>query len=390
MIARPARNLSRLLIAGLAAAIILQAASASAQMFETKARQAYVVDALTETILLDKAADEPVPPASMAKLMTVELVLAALKDGSLSRETVYPVSEHAWRTGGAPSGTSTMFAALNSKVAVGDLLQGVVVQYANDACIVLAEGIDGSETAFAERMTARAKTLGLRGSTFANATGLPDVRNRSTLKDLVLLARHLRAAYPQDIGLYRQAEFEWNKIRQRNRNPLISADSGVDGYVTGFAEGFGYGIVASMARDGRRIDLALNGLATDKERVAEARRVFDWAMSAFSEKRLFAAGDVIGEASVYGGERSAVPLVTDGPVDILLPAKVQPKLSARVVYRWPLTVPVQAGDKVATLRIWNGDQLLREIPLKAGATVEAGSLTSRAKDALQELLFFWL
>jgi D-alanyl-D-alanine carboxypeptidase (penicillin-binding protein 5/6) len=386
----PARSFPGLLIAGLSAAGLLQAGAASAQMFETKARQAYVVDALTETILLEKAADEPVPPASMAKLMTVELVLAALKDGSLSRETAFPVSEHAWRTGGAPSGTSTMFAALNSKITVGDLLQGVVVQYANDACIVLAEGMDSSEAAFAERMTARAKTLGLRGSTFANPTGLPDEGNRSTLKDLVLLARHLRAAYPEDIGLYRQAEFEWNKIRQRNRNPLISADIGVDGYVTGFAEGFGYGIVASMARDGRRVDLALNGLATDKERVAEARRVFDWAMSAFSEKRLFAAGEVIGEASVYGGDRSAVPLVTDDPVDILLPAKVQPKLSARVVYRWPLVVPVQAGDKVATLRIWNGDQLLREIPLKAGATVAAGSLTTRAKDALQELLFFWL
>ncbi|TCQ28290.1 D-alanyl-D-alanine carboxypeptidase family protein [Rhizobium sp. PP-CC-3G-465] len=371
-------------------ALALCSTASGAQEFDTKARQALVIDALTETVLLEKAADEAVPPASMAKMMTVELVLAALKDGSLSRDTLFPVSEHAWRTGGAPSGTSAMFAALNSRVSVGDLLQGVIVQYANDACIVLAEGMVGSEAAFAERMTTRARAIGLKASTFANPTGLPAEGNLTTMRDLVTLARHLRASYPDDIPLFRQAEFEWNKIRQRNRNPLISANIGVDGYVTGFAEGYGYGIVASMERDGRRVDLALNGLATDKDRVAEARRVFDWAMTSFSEKRLFAEGETVAEASVYGGDRPAVGLVTAGPVDILLPVKTPAKLTARVVYRWPLTVPVRAGEVAGTLRIWNGEQLLREVPLKTAASVEAGSLTSRAADALQELLFFWL
>lgn len=374
----------------LTVALALCSAASRAEEFETKARQALVIDALTETVLLDKAADEAVPPASMAKIMTVELVLSALKDGRLSRETLFPVSENAWRTGGAPSGTSTMFAALNSRISVGDLLQGVVVQYANDACIVLAEGMFGSEATFAERMTARAREIGLTSSTFVNPTGLPATGNVTTMRDLVKLARHLRAAYPDDVLLFRQTEFEWNKIRQRNRNPLISADTGVDGYVTGFAEGYGYGIVASMDRDGRRIDMALNGLATDKDRIAEARRVFDWAMTNFSEKRLFAKGETVAEASVYGGDRPTVGLVTAAPVDILLPVKTQAKLSARVVYRWPLTVPVQAGDVAGTLRIWNGEQLLREVPLKTVASVEAGSLTSRAADALQELLFFWL
>ncbi|CZT35207.1 D-alanyl-D-alanine carboxypeptidase family protein [Rhizobium sp. 9140] len=371
-------------------ALALGSTTSGAQEFDTAARQALVIDALTETVLLEKAADEAVPPASMAKLMTVELVLSALKDGSLSRDTLFPVSEHAWRTGGAPSGTSTMFAGLNSRVSVGDLLQGVVVQYANDACIVLAEGMVGSEATFAERMTTRARAIGLKTSTFANPTGLPAEGNLTTMRDLVTLARHLRAAYPDDMPLFRQAEFEWNKIRQRNRNPLISANVGVDGYVTGFAEGYGYGIVASMERDGRRVDLALNGLATDKDRVAEARRVFDWAMTNFSEKRLFAEGETVAEASVYGGDRPAVGLVTAGPVDILLPVKSPAKLTARVVYRWPLTVPVRAGQVAGTLRIWNGEQLLREVPLKTAASVEAGSLTSRAADALQELLFFWL
>ncbi|TCQ09681.1 D-alanyl-D-alanine carboxypeptidase (penicillin-binding protein 5/6) [Rhizobium sp. PP-F2F-G36] len=371
-------------------ALALCSTASGAQEFDTKARQALVIDALTETVLLEKAADEAVPPASMAKMMTVELVLAALKDGSLSRDTLFPVSEHAWRTGGAPSGTSAMFAALNSRVSIGDLLQGVIVQYANDACIVLAEGMVGSEAAFAERMTTRARAIGLKTSTFANPTGLPAQGNLTTMRDLVTLARHLRASYPDDIPLFRQAEFEWNKIRQRNRNPLISANVGVDGYVTGFAEGYGYGIVASMERDGRRVDLALNGLATDKDRVAEARRVFDWAMTNFSEKRLFAEGETVAEASVYGGDRPAVGLVTAGPVDILLPVKTPAKLTARVVYRWPLTVPMRAGEVAGTLRIWNGEQLLREVPLKTAASVEAGSLTSRAADALQELLFFWL
>ncbi len=371
-------------------ALALCSTASGAQEFETKARQALVIDALTETVLLEKAADEAVPPASMAKMMTVELVLSALKDGSLSRATLFPVSEHAWRTGGAPSGTSAMFAALNSRVSVGDLLQGVVVQYANDACIVLAEGMVGSEAGFAERMTARARAIGLKASTFANPTGLPADGNLTTMRDLVMLARHLRTSYPEDIPLFRQAEFEWNKIRQRNRNPLIFANIGVDGYVTGFAEGYGYGLVASMERAGRRVDLALNGLATDKDRLAEARRVFDWAMTNFSEKRLFAEGETVAEASVYGGDRAAVGLVTAGPVDILLPVKTPAKLTARVVYRWPLTVPVRAGEVAGTLRIWNGEQLLREVPLKTAASVEAGSLTSRAADALQELLFFWL
>jgi D-alanyl-D-alanine carboxypeptidase (penicillin-binding protein 5/6) len=349
-----------------------------------------VVDAATETVLLAKGADDPVPPASTAKLMTTEIVLDALKTGALTRETVFPVSEHAWRTGGAPSGTSTMFAALNSRVAVGDLLQGVIVQYANDACIVLAEGMAGSEAAFAERMTARARQLGLASSTFANPTGLPDARNTTTLRDLVALARHLRAAYPGDVALFRQVDFEWNKIRQRNRNPLVLADIGVDGYVTGFAEGFGYGLVASMERDGRRVDLALNGLGSDKERTAEARRVFDWAMSAFAERRLFQPGEIIAEASVYGGDRPTVGMVADGPVDVLLPAKVDAKLVARVVYRWPIPMPIRAGDAAGTLRIWNGDQLLREIPLKAATGVEAGTLASRAGDALKALVLFWM
>ncbi len=362
----------------------------AAEPFETKARQILLIDDKTDTVLLSKDPDVPVPPASMAKLMTVEVVLDSLKRGEITRETSYPVSEHAWRTGGAPSGTSTMFAPIKSSIAVSDLLQGVVVQFANDACIVLAEGLAGSEAAFARSMTERARALGLNASTFANPTGLPDPGNVTTLRDLLSLARHLRRTYPEVMPLYSQPEFEWNKIRQRNRNPLLSLNIGVDGYVAGFAEGYGYGLVASMQQNGRRVDLAINGLANEKERVSEARRVLDWAMANFAEKRLFEPNETIAEASVYGGAVSTVPLSIAEPVDVLLPVGVDAKLKGQVIYRWPVSVPIAAGQPLGTLKIWNGDQLLREVPLKAARAVEGGTLTSRAADALQELLFFWL
>lgn len=361
-----------------------------AQAFETKAKQAYLIDAETGTVLFAKDENAPVPPASLAKLMAAEVVFEAIRKSDLTLDTEFPVSEHAWRTGGAPSGTSTMFAALKSRVRVADLLQGVAVQFANDACIILAEGIAGSEDAFAARMTQRARDLGLSASAFHNATGLPNPQNTVTMRDMTLLARHIHTSYPEFFRYYSQPEFEWNKILQRNRNPLISANIGVDGYVTGFAEGFGYSMVATMRRDGRRVFLALGGLATDKERIEETRKVLDWSMTAFEKKRLFEAGDAVGEASVYGGAVSHVALVTRDAVDVLVPVNNPDRLSAKVIYRWPLTVPLEAGRHAGTLRIWSGTRLLREVPVETGAAVGEGSLTSRATDALQELLFFWL
>ncbi|OBZ94172.1 D-alanyl-D-alanine carboxypeptidase [Pararhizobium polonicum] len=364
--------------------------AARAQAFETKAKQAYLIDAGTGTVLFSKDENAPVPPASLAKLMTMEVVFDAIGRNELTLDTQFPVSEHAWRTGGAPSGTSTMFAALKSRVPVADLIQGVTVLLANDACIILAEGMTGSEEAFAKRMTDRARELGLSASVFHNATGLPDPANSVTMRDMALLARHIQTSYPDLFRYYSQAEFEWNKIRQRNRIPLISANIGVDGFATGFAEGFGYSIVTTMQRDGRRVFLALGGLASDKERIEETRKILDWSMTAFERKRLFEAGDTVGEASVYGGAASHVPLVTREAVDVLVPVNNPDRLSARVVYRWPLAMPVEAGVKAGTLTIWSGNRLLREIPVETAAAVGEGSLTSRALDALQELLFFWL
>ncbi len=361
-----------------------------AQAFETKAKQVYLIDAETGTVLFAKDENAVVPPASLAKLMTMEVVFDAIRKNELTLDTEFPVSEHAWRTGGAPSGTSTMFAALKSRVRVVDLIQGVTVQLANDACIILAEGMTGSEEAFAKRMTDRARELGLTGSVFRNATGLPDPQNKTTMRDMALLAQHIQVNYPDLFKYYSQTEFEWNKILQRNRTPLISANIGVDGFATGFAEGVGFGMVATMQKDTRRVFLALGGLATDKERVEETRKILDWSMTAFERKRLFEAGDTVGEASVYGGAVSHVQLVTADAVDVLVPANNPERLSAKVIYRWPLTMPVEAGKQAGTLKIWSGERLLREVPVETNATVGQGSLITRAVDALQELLFFWL
>ncbi|MCG5478257.1 D-alanyl-D-alanine carboxypeptidase family protein [Sinorhizobium alkalisoli] len=379
-----------LAIVGVLAAVVAGDAEAQAPAFDTKAKQIYLVDAETGSVLFARGENEPVPPASLAKLMTMELVFEALDKGELTPHATFEVSEHAWRTGGAPSGTATMFAAIKSKVAVADLMQGAIVQLANDACLVLAEGMAGSETAFAERMTERARELGMPVATFKNATGLPDPGNKMTMRELVTLSRHLHEAHPHYYRLYSQPDFEWNKIFQRNKNPLIAANVGVDGLATGFAEGFGFSVAASMQRGERRVYLAMGGLESDKERTEESRRVLEWAMTNFEKRRIFAGGETIGEASVYGGAASHVALVAGGPVDVLLPVNNPERLTARIVYRWPLSAPVAAGQEVGVVKLWNGEELVKEVPVRTADAVEPGTLTSRALDALQELLFFWL
>jgi D-alanyl-D-alanine carboxypeptidase (penicillin-binding protein 5/6) len=368
----------------------VSAQQAVAKAFETKAAQAFMIEASTGTVLLAKGEDKPLPPASLAKLMTLEVVFDAIRRREIGLETAYKVSEHAWRTGGAPSRTATMFAALNSELRVEDLLKGITVQMANDACIILAEGMNGSEQAFAERMNARAKVLGLGASTFDNPTGLPSPGNRTSLRDMVTLARHLQSSYPDFYRLFAQPEFEWNKILQRNRNPLIGRSTGVDGLASGFAEESGYALVASAERNGRRVFLAISGLPSDKERTEEAVRLLDWAFGSFEMRHLFKPGQVIGSASVYGGDAGEVGLVAAGPVDVFVPVDDPERLQARIVYRWPLRAPLAAGAQVGVLKLSSGERLLREVKLQSAAAVGEGTLRQKAGDALFELLFFWL
>lgn len=372
----------------------LAMAAAAPAGFETKAAQAFMIEAETGTVLLAKDEDKAFSPASLAKLMTLEVVFDALEKGEISLDTEYPVSEYAWRTGGAPSRTSTMFAALKSRIRVQDLIQGVAVQAANDGCIILAEGLSGSEASFAERMTKRAREIGLPRATFANSTGLPDPGNKISARELVTLARRLETSHRDLYRYFAQPDFEWNKIFQRNRNPLLGMDIGADGLAIGFAEGEGYSIVASVEKNGRRLFLALGGLASDKERSEEAKRVLEWGMTAFEDRQIFANGEVIGAASVYGGTASTVDLVAKMPVNVYLPVNNPERLAARIVYRWPLKAPVEQDVQVGTLRIFLGDRLLREVPLYTVQAVGQGSLGRRAVDAIFELgetvFFSWL
>lgn len=363
-------------------------AVAAPQLIETKATQVYLVEGSTGTVLLAKNEKQSFAPASLAKLMTLEVVFDALKKGEIRPDTIYPVSEYAWRTGGAPSRTSTMFAAVKSQVPVADLVRGIAVHMANDGCLIIAEGMAGSEAKFVERMNARAAELGLADSRFGNATGLPHPDNKSTLFDLVKLSRHLVETYPDLYKTFALPEFEWNKILQRNRNPLLSF--GADGLGTGFAEGSGFAMVASMERGGRRLFLGLSGVATDKERTEEASRLLNWGFDSFEMRTLFKSGEVIGEASVYGGAQSTVPLVAARPVEVYVPVNNPERLQARIVYRWPLNPPVAADREIATLNVFSGERPLVSVPLKSAATVEVGTLRQRAWDAVIELLFFWI
>lgn len=386
------RRLLAFLVLFLSLLTAAQAQTAAPQQggFDVKARQVYLIEAETGTVLFARAEDEAVPAASLAKLMTAASVFKALAAGETTLDTSYPVTEHAWRTGGAPSGSATMFAALKSSVRVEDLIRGLTVQFANDACIVLGEGIAGSETAFADRMTKEARALGLEKSTFANATGLPNPDNRVTMREMVTLARHLQTAYPQYMRYYLEPEFEWNKIRQRNRNPLLALDIGVTGFVTGFSQEGGYSVVAAVNRDGKHLLLAMGGMESDKARVEESRRIIEWALSSFERRTLFKEGETIAEASVYGGDAPRVPLVAGEQVDVFLPKDNSQRLVARVVYTWPVRAPVAPEQTVGTLKIWNDKQLLREVPVRTAGTVGEGTLRSRALDALVELFFFWI
>ncbi|QAA97474.1 MULTISPECIES: D-alanyl-D-alanine carboxypeptidase family protein [Agrobacterium tumefaciens complex] len=358
--------------------------------FIAKAEQAYMIDAETGTVLLSQNESQPFPPASLAKLMTVEVVLDALSKEQVTPETAYPVSEYAWRTGGAPSRTSTMFAALKSSVSINDLLTGIIVQNANDGCIVIAEGMTGSDAAFAKRMTARAGELGMSRSTFTNSTGLPDPGNQTTARDMVRLAQHLHDTYPDRYGLFTKPDFEWNRIFQRNKNTLLMPGSGIDGLGLGFAEGIGFAAVVSAEREGRRVYLALSGIVDDKTRQEEARRVVDWGLTAFEKRHLFSKDEAVGSVSVYGGDVAHIDLSPKEDVSVLVPVNNPERISGRIVYRWPLNAPLDVGANAGTLRIFSGERLLREVPLYTKAAVGKGSLTQNATGALKELLLFWL
>lgn len=370
--------------------VLISAPTAQAQLYETRADTAFMIDAETGTILFSKDPDKLIPPASLAKLMTMEVVFHALKTGRLTMDDTFLVSENAWRTGGAMSGGSTMFAELGSSIRLEDLIQGVIVQSANDGCIIIAEGMAGSEENFAQFMTERARQIGLERSTFVNSTGLPAEGQFVTARELVKLARHIWSEYPEYYRFYAQPDFTWNRILQRNRNPLLRMDIGADGMKTGFTTESGYGIVGSVERGDRRLFVAMSGMTSEAQRAEEARRILDWGMRAFEKNDIFPDGAVIGEARLYGGAQRSVPLRAEGPVSIFVPTMSRDRMSARIVYRGPIDAPVEEGQQIAALRVWIGDTMSQETPLYAAESVGTGQIHQRALDAVQELLVGWL
>ncbi len=373
-------------------AVVLMVATwpaAAAERFETKAKHALLMDADTGTVLFQKDADEPMPPASLAKLMTMLVVFEALKTGELTLDTEFMVSENAWREGGANSGGSTMFAKLGSSIKLSDLMRGIIVQSGNDACIVVAEGMAGSEATFADLMNAEARKLKLEDSHFANATGLPNPDQHVTARDLATIARHIIYDFPNYYEIYSETEFTWNKIRQQNRNPLLDMGIGADGLKTGYTEESGYGLVGSAVRDGQRLILVMNGLTSEKERAEEARKLMEWGFNAFERINLFDRGQVVAEANVFGGDHPTVPLVGKGPVDLFLPRGSRDLIKGRVIYQGPVSAPVEEGQEIGMLRIVLEDEVLQETPLYAAADVGIGTLPQRAMDGLHELLLGW-
>lgn len=362
---------------------------ASAQTIETSAPYVILIDYDSNTVLLEKNADKSVPPASLSKLMTMEVVFHAIKEGRLSLDDTFHISENAWRKGGAVSGGSTMFAELDSDIKLSDLIQGVIVQSGNDACIAIAEGMAGSEEAFASMLNERARELGLTNSHFANSTGLPDPNHRMSMRDLAKLARHMIREYPDLYRFYSQAEFEWNGILQRNRNPLLREAPGADGMKTGYIRDSGYGLVGTTLRGGQRVILAMTGLETIRGRAEEARKLIDWAYRSFEQIELFEADQKVGEARVFGGTKRWLRLVGDGPIRILLPRGQREKLKARIVYRGPVLAPIKEGARVAELRVTTDVGVTLSVPLYAGEDIGAGQVHQRALDAVLDLITRW-
>ncbi|MEO5805148.1 D-alanyl-D-alanine carboxypeptidase family protein [Devosia sp.] len=358
--------------------------------FDTKAKFAILMDADSGTIIFQKDADEPLEPASMAKLMTVAVVFSELRAGSIKLSDEFFISENAWRTGGAKSGGSTMFAILNSKISVEDLLRSVIIQSGNDAAIALAEGIGGSESSFANMMNDKAAEIGLTGSHFVNPTGLPDPDQYMTARDLALLARYLIETFPEQYHIFSEDSFTWNKIKQENRNSLVDLGIGVDGLKTGHTEAAGYGSVVSTAEGGRRIIGVVHGLKSMAERTEEARKLITWGSRSFERVSAFPKGTIIAYANVYGGVDGSVGLVGEGDVALYLPKGSRKCLQASVVYQGPLMPPVVEGDKVAELRVFCDDKLVQTAPLFAAKSVEPGDIMRKATDAVKQLALGWL
>jgi len=355
----------------------------SAKAIEVSASQAYMVDFNTGAVLLEKNSDQLMIPSSMSKIMTAYLVFDRLKNKDVKLEDLLHVSKEAWEKDG-----SKMFVNINTQVSVGDLLQGVIVQSGNDACIVLAEGLSGTETAFAEEMTRKAHEMGAKNSTFVNATGWPDEGHLTTARDLALIAQRTIQDFPEEYAqYYAQKEFTYNNIKQGNRNTLLYKNMGADGMKTGHTDAGGYGIVASARQGDRRIILVINGLPSSKARDQEATALMNWGFSYFKNYKIFGKGDVVDVADVWNGTEKSVPLVASRDIIFTLPRSLRKDLQVKVVYDSPVAAPLKVGDQVGTIEVTIPERGVEKVPLVVDKDVTIAGPLERINNSIYYL--FW-
>jgi D-alanyl-D-alanine carboxypeptidase (penicillin-binding protein 5/6) len=363
--------------------LALSGAEAAAQdrLTETSAEHAILVDYETGAVLFAKDETAQMPPSSMTKLMTVYILFQHLADGRLSLDDEFSVSEKAWRMGG-----SKMFVEVGKKVRVEDLIRGIVVQSGNDACIVVAEGLAGTEAAFADLMNAQARKLGLRESHFVNASGWPDPEHVMSARDLALLARHLIADFPDYYHYFAELSFTYNDIKQGNRNPLLYKNMGADGLKTGHTQAAGYGLVASAERDGHRLILVVNGLDSVNQRSRESARLLNWGFREFGRYELFKAGEEVAEAEVWLGKDGQIPLLIEEPLQVIMPRSARNKLTVKVTYEGPIPAPIEKGQPVARVTVAAPGIATIERDLVAGADVPRLGAFGRLGAAVEFLL----
>ena len=375
---------SKLLSGTIIGAYVLGATNAFA--IETKARNAILIDYDTGAYLYAKDAQKMVPPASMSKLMTVYVLFSKLKDGSLSLDDTFTVSENAWRKGGAASGGSTMFLKIGEKVRVEDLIKGILIQSGNDACIVVAENIAGSEEDFVDEMMKAAQKLGLKNSSFANATGLPHPDHRMSMEDLAILARHIIKEFPEYYSIFSMKEFTYNNIKQGNRNPLLYSMSNADGLKTGHTEEAGYSLTASAKKGDRRLIEVMAGMSSNKERSDEAEKLMSWGFREYNNYKVLTAGQKIATIPVWFGTQKSIDLIVPETVLRTLKKNKVSKLKMTAEYDKPVKAPIKKGDKLGFVKINIPEQTDIEVPLVAAQDVESIGFVGRFMENLRYLV----
>mgnify|MGYP002630300614 CR=1 FL=1 len=350
-----------------------------AQAFETRATAAWVYDTATQTVLMDKNADQPLPPASMSKLMTLNMLFEALRDGRVTMETTFTVSTRAKNMGG-----STMFLNERDRPTTRDLIHGIIINSGNDACVVVAEGLAGTEEAFSRQMTERGKALGMTNSNFTNSSGWPDPNHRMSMRDLGILARHLIEEFPEYYGIFSETEFNYADraaANRHNRNPLLKLGGGADGLKTGHTAEAGYGLVGSAKQGERRVIFVITGLSSEKERAEEADRMMNWAFRQFVLKTVIKAGERVAEAEVWLGQSQTVGLIAAEDVSMLVPALVQDGIKAEISYTGPLKAPLEQGAEVGSLVISVPGLPERRVPLLTETAVAPAGFMQRMQKA---------